>query len=465
MSNNNTAGARNSYRGSCDIAARAAADRLARMTALRAGPGGVSPDRAVRDRAAREIVAIVARTGYLHHLAAERLPNAEAVRREAGIVAADREWPAGLAAGVKELLAGDLPAFRAEVTACLAEELTRHAPALLDLDRIAGRDGSGGDGADPASACAWAAGLIRSRASGVWRTAVRQAVRGAKPAGGLLPPDLPDDGGSPYSMALLDHAATYRPLWRGHPAGDIPGGVTEADDARTDDVCDAMKRQRDGRQRLHLGAHQMTSLLRVPPVAPSPSRALLSLASTRAGQETVRQALRHLAGEDGTPASPPAARALHRAFGHWTTADLRAVTGHDEALTVIRVLVTAAASPAPAMTDAAARASAPALLKAVRARLSAPERAVFDEKTGNWDARQVAAFAQAVNCAFHSPRGERQAERAARHNPGALAREAGVSADVLEAAAYEVLVRQMLDTVPAQARRAPAAAARQPQAA
>src|SRR3984957_12154179 len=207
---------------------RAEADQLAREVAGQAGPAG-------RVRASREIVALITRTGYLSRLVAERLPDAEAVRYAAGAVALDRGWAPSLAAGVKELLAADVPGFRAEVAGCLAEELTRLAPAVMDLDLIAC-----GDQGESVSACAWGASLVRSRSSGVWKTAIRQAVRAAKSTGGLVPAD----GGGLEPFAALEREAAFRPLWRGRPAacGSASGEVTEEDDSRTDDVCDSMKR-------------------------------------------------------------------------------------------------------------------------------------------------------------------------------------------------------------------------------
>jgi hypothetical protein len=446
MDGKNTAGKTSRYGpGDASAASRAAADRLARMTARRAGPDA-------RDRAAREIVAIVARTGYLGQLVAERVPGCEAIRYEAGCVASDRGWPAGLATGVKEVLTGDLHGFRAEVTACLTEELTRLAPSLMNVDLIAGN----GEG-EPVSACAWAAGLIRSRHSGVWKTAVRQAVRAAKPTGGLLPPDLPHRAGSNYAPTRIEYAATFRPLWRGYPPGDGPAaqGLTEQEDSRTDDVCDSMKRQ-PGEYRLHLGAYQMTELLRTPPVARADSPGLFSLVESRAGQEAVREALRRLAGEDGAPSGQVDEDGLRRAFGHWTVQDLKAVTAHDGALNVIRILVSASVSRVRAMRDTDARACAPALMAALRARLADPDRNAFEEAAAGWSPARTVSFALAVNSAFHEPRGERQRERAAKYPPEALAAEAGVSTDVLEAAAYEVLVRRLLDSVPAGKPDAPA---------
>lgn len=420
--------------------ARAEADRAAREIAGQAGTGG-------RVRAAGEIVALIARTGYLSRLVAERLPDAEAVRYEAGSVALDRGWAPGLAAGVKELLAADVPGFRAEVAGCLAEELTRLAPAAMDLDRIAH-----GDQGTPVSACAWAAGLVRSRHSGVWKTAVRQAVRSAKASGGLLPPDDARGGGCAFPVAKpsrLELAATYRPLWRGCPAAGEhgPGEVTEDDDARTDDVCDSMKRQPD-EYRLHLGAYQMTALLRTPPVARSESAELFGTVRDRDGQEAVREALRALAGEDGSPSRPVDEDALRRMFGHWTVRDLRAVTEHDGALSVIRILVSAAVTRVKAMRDADARASAPALMAALRARLTADGRARFEEAVAGWTPSRLVSFALAVNASVHEPRGERQRERAEKFPPEVLAAEAGVDPEALASAAYEVLVRRMLDSVP-----------------
>lgn len=412
---------------------RAEADRLARKVAAEAGPGA-------RVRASREIVALIVRTGYLARLVGERLPDAEAVRYEAGCVALDRGWAPGLAAGVKDIVAADVPGFRAEVTGCLAEELTRLAPAVMDLNRIAY-----GDQGEPVSACAWAASLVRSRSSGVWKTAIRQAVRSAKPTGGLLPAD--SRGREP--LIALEREAGFRPLWRGRPAGGGPvhGEVTEEDDSRTDDVCDSMKRLPD-EYRLHLGAYQMTSLLRTPPVARSESGELFDTVRDRAGQEAVREALRSLAGEGGSPSRPVDEDALRRVFGHWTVDDLRAVTEHDGALSVIRILVSAAASRVKAMRDTDARASAPALMAALRARLSPGDRAVFETTVAGWSASRVASFALAVNSAVHEPRGERQRERAEKYPQRFLAEEAAVDVDLLASAAYEVLVRRMLDSVP-----------------